>query len=267
MLFIFFGKLNQEISYSIIFLIIPIIIWASIKLNIHGLVSLNLIISVLFLWGIANQEGALFNGEVFSYPSFLFVFSTMWVTSLILSSFITNFHKTQKSLSDLSNHDQLTNLYNRLFFDTELERLDKSRQFPISIVMSDMDNLKEVNDTFGHSTGDQLLKDVALLLSLSFRQEDIVARIGGDEFVVLLPNTDTPEVKMITERMNNRINTYNKKHSGLPIHISLGVSTAEQAGSLLSHLKIADDLMYADKNGNKQGNKQRNGTRVISKQK
>ena len=248
-LLIFFGKLNQETANSIIFFIIPIIIWASIKLNINGLVSINLIISLLFLWGIANQKGALFNGEVFSYPTFLFVLSTMWVTSLILSSSITKYYKTQKSLSDLSNHDKLTNLYNRLFFDTELKRLDKSRQFPISIIMSDMDNLKEVNDTFGHSTGDQLLKDVALLLSLSFRQEDIIARIGGDEFVVLLPTTDAPGVKMIIERMKNRIDVYNIKHSDLPIHISLGVSTAEQGDSLLSHLKIADNLMYADKAG------------------
>ena len=248
-LLIFFGNLNQETANSIIFLIIPIIIWASIKLNIHGLVSINLIISLLFLWGVANQKGALFNREVFYYPTFLFVLSTMWVTSLILSSYITRYQKTQNSLSDLSNRDKLTNLYNRLFFDTELERLDKSRQFPISIIMSDMDNLKEVNDTFGHSTGDQLLKDVALLLTLSFRLEDIIARIGGDEFVVLLPNTDAPGVKIIVERMKNRIDAYNKKHSDLPIHISLGVSTAELGDSLHSHLKIADDLMYADKAG------------------
>lgn len=248
-LLIFFGNLNQETANSIIFLIIPIIIWASIKLNIHGLVSINLIISLLFLWGVANQKGALFNREVFYYPTFLFVLSTMWVTSLILSSYITRYQKTQNSLSDLSNRDKLTNLYNRLFFDTELERLDKSRQFPISIIMSDMDNLKEVNDTFGHSTGDQLLKDVALLLSLSFRLEDIIARIGGDEFVVLLPTTDAPGVKIIIERMKNRIDAYNIKHSDLPIHISLGVSTAELGDSLHSHLKIADDLMYADKAG------------------
>lgn len=248
-LLIFFGNLNQETANSIIFLIIPIIIWASIKLNIHGLVSINLIISLLFLWGVANQKGALFNREVFYYPTFLFVLSTMWVTSLILSSYITRYQKTQNSLSDLSNRDKLTNLYNRLFFDTELERLDKSRQFPISIIMSDMDNLKEVNDTFGHSTGDQLLKDVALLLSLSFRLEDIIARIGGDEFVVLLPTTDAPGVKIIIERMKNRIDAYNIKHSNLPIHISLGVSTAELGDSLHTHLKIADDLMYADKAG------------------
>lgn len=249
LLFIFFGKLNQEAANSIIFLIIPIIIWASIKLKIHGLVSINLICSFLFLWGIANQKGALFNGEVFYYPTFLFLLSTMWVTSLILSSSITKFYKIQNSLSNLSNHDKLTNLYNRLFFDTELKRLDKSRQFPISIIMTDLDNLKEVNDTFGHSVGDQLLKEVALLFTLSFRLEDIIARIGGDEIVVLLPNTDALVVNTIIERMKNRIDAYNIKHPDLPINISLGVSTAETESTLNSHLKIADDLMYADKAG------------------
>jgi diguanylate cyclase (GGDEF)-like protein len=105
------------------------------------------------------------------------------------------------------------------------------------------------------------LKNVALLLSLSFRQEDIVSRIGGDEFVVMLPNTGAPEAKMIIERMNNRIDAYNTKNLELPINISVGVSTADQGDSLLSHLKIADNLMYADK----QEHKQRNVTRFIDK--
>lgn len=246
-LFVFFGKLNQETAFSIIFLIIPIIIWASIILNIHGLVSINLIISILFLWGIANQKGALFTGEAFSYPTFLFVLSTMWVSSLLLSSSISNFRKKQKMLSYLSNHDKLTNLYNRLFFDTELNRLDKSRQFPVSIITADMDHLKQVNDTFGHDVGDQIIKDVALLLTLSFRQEDIVSRIGGDEFVVLLPNTGISEVNTIIERMNNRFDAYNINHADIPIHISLGVSTASQGEPLEGHLKISDDLMYKEK--------------------
>jgi diguanylate cyclase (GGDEF)-like protein len=134
-----------------------------------------------------------------------------------------------------------------LFFDTELKRLDKSRQFPISIIMVDVDNLKKVNDTFGHSTGDQILIKIANLLSSVFRQEDIISRIGGDEFVVMLPNTSMAVAKLIIERMNNRIDAYNIEHQELPIYISYGVSTASQGESLLGHLKISDDLMYKDK--------------------
>ena len=236
-LFVFFGKLSGEAANLIAFFLIPVIIWASIKLNIHGLVSFNLFILLFFLWGIANQNGVLSDREISSYNSFLCVLGTMSFTSLILSSSIARFHKTQNSLSDLSNHDPLTGLFNRLFFDTELKRLDKSRQFPISIIMVDVDNLKKVNDTFGHSTGDQILIKIANLLSSVFRQEDIISRIGGDEFVVMLPNTSMAVAKLIIERMNNRIDAYNIEHHELPIYISYGVSTASQGESLLGHLK------------------------------
>ena len=247
-LLIFFGKLNQETANAITFLIIPIIIWASIRLSIHGLVVTNFISSVLFLWGIANKKGALFHGEMTtSFPAFLSVLGTMWATSLILSASIAKYNKIQKNLSDLSNHDTLTGLFNRLFFETEMKRLDNSRQFPISIIMSDLDNLKEINDTFGHRSGDQLLKNLSTLFLSLFRHEDIICRIGGDEFVALLPGTSAPKVKMIIERLIKRIDSYNHDHPDLPIRISLGFSTASQGESLLGHLKIADNLMYEEK--------------------
>ncbi len=245
--FIFFERLNHNFANTISFLIIPIIFWAAIRLDIHGLILINFCSSVLFLWGVTNHMGVFFVSDLSSNLSYFFILSTMWITSLILSSSISKYQKAQRSLSDLSNHDALTNLYNRLFFDTELNRLDKSRQFPISIIMADVDGLKEVNDLFGHFTGDQVLKNVAGIFSSVFRQEDIISRIGGDEFVVLLPGTGASEVKMIIERMNNRIDAYNIENHDLPINISLGVSTANQGEPLSGHLKIADDLMYEEK--------------------
>jgi len=74
-----------------------------------------------------------------------------------------------------------------------------------------------------------------------------VSRIGGDEFVVLLPNTGVSEVNTIIERMNNRFDAYNIIHEEIPIHISMGVSTASQGEPLQRHLKISDDLMYKEK--------------------
>lgn len=244
---IFFGNLHPETAISITFFLIPVIIWASIRLNIHGLVVTNLLTSAFFLWGVARHVGVLFDGTSPSYPTFIVVLGTMWATSLILSASITKYNKIQKSLSDLSNHDTLTGLYNRLFFETELKRMDNSRQFPISIIMSDVDNLKEINDNFGHRSGDQLLKNLANLLLSVFRNEDIICRIGGDEFVALLPETSAPETKMIIERLNKRIGQYNHDHPDLPIRISMGVSSASQGESLLGHLKIADNLMYEEK--------------------
>jgi len=247
LIFIFFGNPSLEAANLAAFLMIPLVIWASMRLNIHGLVSFIFSISLFFLVGISNQSELLSNVQISSYNIFLCILGIMYITSLILSSSIAKLHKTQKSLSDLSNHDPLTGLFNRLFFDTELKRLDKSRQFPISIIMVDVDNLKKVNDTFGHNTGDQILIKIANLLTSVFRQEDIISRIGGDEFVVLLPNTSMAVVKLIIERMYNRINTHNIEHQELPINISLGVSTASQGESLYGHLKISDDLMYKEK--------------------
>lgn len=244
---IFFGDLNPGVAASITFFLIPIIIWASFRLKIHGLAVTNLLIMSFFLWGSARSMGALYQNMIPAYPTFLIILATMWGTSLILSASLAKYAKVQKSLSDLSNHDTLTGLYNRLFFETELKRLDSSRLFPISIIMTDLDNLKHVNDAFGHRAGDQLLISLANLFNTIFRHEDIICRIGGDEFVILLPNTGEPETRIIMERLNKQVDLFNKDHPDLPIRVSIGVSTASQGESLLGHLKIADNLMYEEK--------------------
>ena len=96
--------------------------------------------------------------------------------------------RAQEELKYLSIHDTLTGLYNRNFFMAEIERLERGRAFPISIVMADADHLKETNDRQGHPAGDALLKRIAQTLTIAFRAEDVIARIGGDEFAVLLPS-------------------------------------------------------------------------------
>ena len=251
-LFLLFGNINRGLAGSLLIFIIPIVFWAAIRLKIHGLVAINFFTSAVVFWGIANKKGVLFSGEVIPNLSLLFSLSTMWVTSLLLCSSITNYQKAQKSLSDLSNHDALTNLYNRLFFETELKRLENGRQYPITIIMADVDKLKDVNDYLGHNIGDQVLKNVADIFTLVFRQEDIVSRMGGDEFIVVLPNTGDQEAKIIIDRMNRQFDTFNAEHPELPIHISMGVSTARKGESLQDHLKIADNLMYEEKEKKKE---------------
>jgi len=246
-LFLFFGEIHSNAAYSISFLVIPLIIWASIRKNIHGSLLINFITTVTFLWGITHNQGSLFNGSSPSNQTFIFIICIMQITSLIISASMAKLRISQKSLSYLSTHDALTKLYNRLFFETEFKRLEKSRLFPISIIMADIDKLKDINDTFGHPTGDQVLINVASLFSEIFRQEDIVSRFGGDEFVILLPSTDAPVAKKIIARIKKQIGSYNQKHVDLPINISMGVSTANQGESLKGHLKNADKLMYQEK--------------------
>ena len=105
----------------------------------------------------------------------------------------------ERKIIYLNHHDTLTGLYNRFFFDEEVRRLDKKRQLPISIIMGDINGLKLINDAFGHTEGDNLLINVARILKNSLRAEDILARVGGDEFAVILPKTSEETVDKIVK--------------------------------------------------------------------
>jgi len=148
-------------------------------------------------------------------------------------------------------HDAMTGLYNRFFFEAELERLQYSRLYPISIIMADLDGLKHINDHFGHAFGDQLLKGVAQVLKETFRAEDVVARIGGDEFVVLLTLTDEAAIQLIAGRLRENLARYNRQCPDQIISLSIGVATGVKGSYLTQVLKLADDRMYAEKWGKK----------------
>jgi diguanylate cyclase (GGDEF)-like protein/PAS domain S-box-containing protein len=155
----------------------------------------------------------------------------------------------EQQLQHLSLHDQLTGLYNRAYLEAELERLGKSREFPITIICMDLDGLKLVNDTLGHGQGDDQLRACANILRDSMRASDIVARVGGDEFVALLPKTDLEAGEKIVNRIQSRIDSFNLEHKGkIPLGLSIGLACAEESGPDLNQAyKQADDLMYRDK--------------------
>ena len=146
----------------------------------------------------------------------------------------------------IGTHDNLTKLYNRTFYQEELVRLEKSRLFPVSIFMIDVDGLKTINDTRGHASGDELLQRTAQVLQKSFRSEDMVARIGGDEFVVVLPMTNEEAAHLALKRINDFLELNNKNKPN-ELKISIGIATCAKQGSLTSTVKQADDLMYLDK--------------------
>jgi diguanylate cyclase (GGDEF)-like protein/PAS domain S-box-containing protein len=159
---------------------------------------------------------------------------------------ITERKKLEEQLRYQSNRDTMTGLYNRNFFEVELVRFEQGRDYPISIIMADIDGLKFTNDTKGHAAGDDLLRQGAAVLSSVVRTGDIVARIGGDEFAALLPQTDSDTVNNIVERIRNKIEEYNSSRPNSLFNISLGCATAE-SGELIQTLKLADQHMYADK--------------------
>ncbi|MHB9154567.1 MAG: sensor domain-containing diguanylate cyclase, partial [Endomicrobiales bacterium] len=114
---------------------------------------------------------------------------------------ITERRQAERQIKYLSFHDRVTGLYNRTYFEEELRRLDTKRELPISLIMGDVNNLKLVNDAFGHREGDKLLMKIASILKASCRNEDIVARWGGDEFIILLPKTDGKTAQVIAQRI------------------------------------------------------------------
>jgi diguanylate cyclase (GGDEF)-like protein len=147
----------------------------------------------------------------------------------------------------ISNHDMLTRLYNRSYFDEEMRRLENSRQYPISIFILDIDGLKSVNDLHGHTAGDNLLKRTAQVLKSCFRDEDIIARIGGDEFAVLLANTNRQACENIKQRVERNLRQHNQGFSDRPLKLSIGAATLDEQGSLNELFKQADAMMYKQK--------------------
>jgi diguanylate cyclase (GGDEF)-like protein/putative nucleotidyltransferase with HDIG domain len=146
-------------------------------------------------------------------------------------------------LEYLSFHDSLTGLYNRMFFEEELKRLDTESNLPISVIVGDMNGLKLVNDIFGHDAGDQLLNRMAEVLKKVCRADDVIARVGGDEFSILLPKTGNEQAKEIIQRVQDEFSKV--KVEAIRGSISMGCDTkisAEQ--DLLQVLKNAEDLMY-----------------------
>ncbi len=159
---------------------------------------------------------------------------------------ITDRINREKEIEYLSFHDQLTGLYNRRYYETELKRLDTSRNLPMSIIMADVNGLKLVNDAFGHQEGDNLLIIVSDILKKVCRGDDIICRVGGDEFVVLLPKTNYDDAYAIIQRMKASEANYNL--NGLEISISYGVSTKQKEDMPISNVyRNAEDNMYKNK--------------------
>jgi len=160
---------------------------------------------------------------------------------------ITARHKAEEYLRYLGTHDVMTGLYNRMYFQEELKRLGGGRQYPVSILVADLDWLKKTNDTLGHEAGDKLIRRAAEVLKAGFRQEDVVARIGGDEFAVIMPNTDAKIAAEVVQRLRSLCRLNNKFYGAPILEISLGAATAAQ-GDLEQVVRQADNAMYHDKN-------------------
>ena len=156
----------------------------------------------------------------------------------------------EKEILYLNYHDILTGLFNRTFFEQELGRIDAIDNLPLSILVGDINGLKLINDAFGHGEGDNLLREVAGVLQSSCRPGDIIARIGGDEFCVLLPKADNAEARSIFSRIMEACQVYDNDENRKTYYmsISLGYATKTNEQESFDELyKTAEEHMYRRK--------------------
>ena len=153
----------------------------------------------------------------------------------------------QDEITYLSNHDFLTGLYNRRFFVEKYKLLDQPKHYPLGIMMIDVNGLKIINDAFGHDTGDIALKKVSKILVKSFREQDFICRIGGDEFAVILPNINEEGFEEIKKTIREESNTSLVENVTISLASGYEIKTAESKENLDEILKLAENHMYRHK--------------------
>ena len=204
--------------------------------------SNNLVIGAFSLSSNATQLKSLYKQHL--YTSIAIIVCSILLISLVSLFFImreTNeLKRAYGLLTTLATTDALTELYNRRFYEAELARLSSSRRYPVGIIMIDLDGLKKTNDTYGHAMGDKLICKTAQILKHSFRVEDMVARTGGDEFIVILPETSAESLQLAVNRTFACMSDANKVEDGLKVAFSLGYEIAETEEELQGAIKTAD---------------------------
>ncbi len=163
---------------------------------------------------------------------------------------ITRRREREDEIRYLYQHDYLTGLYNRAFYERELQRLDRMQFLPLSVIVGDINGLKMINDSLGHDEGDKLLVSMSRILKSCCRDGDIITRLGGDEFTILLPGTDKEEALEVIRQIYHTCDEYNKNLSGEIYHISISLGAATRTDvkqSMGSVIKLAEDYMYKRK--------------------
>lgn len=158
--------------------------------------------------------------------------------------------KREEEITYLNYHDVLTGLYNRRYLEEITSKYDQEEFYPLSIIIGDINGLKLINDTLGHIEGDRIIVTIAEILNKCCRKQDVIARTGGDEFYIFLPNTEYEEAEAIMKQIHKTCEIYSEanKEDVRHISISLGCGTKKtNMESLMDIMKDAEGNMYRDK--------------------
>lgn len=197
-----------------------------------------------------NSRGDFFQVEYRVKPRFV---RGRFAGSVITFMDITDRKKSEDHIKYLSYHDPVTGLYNQTFMYEEMKRLDVKRNLPFSVIVGDINGLKLINDVFGHKSGDELIERMGQVIRNSCRADDIIARTGGDEFAILLPNTSTENARVVLDRIAKA--AVEVKHKAIRGSISLGLATkTEPNEDIVTVLSEAEEKMYLNKNLNNNEN-------------
>lgn len=190
-----------------------------------------------------KEDGSSINVEYYSYPQLK--------DGNVIGTVVTFMNNTERKTAEerikyLGEHDSLTGLFNRVYFDNALKEIDTKENLPISIIFSDVNGLKLTNDIFSHAAGDALIVKCAEIMKEACRDSDIVARVGGDEFIILLPNTPATIAEKIIERVNNELAKV--KIEAIHCSMSMGYETKAEIGQDIEKIIAgAENKMYSEK--------------------
>jgi diguanylate cyclase (GGDEF)-like protein len=160
---------------------------------------------------------------------------------------ITARKKAEAYLEYLGKHDVLTKLHNRAFYTDELNRLERKSLRPVSIVVIDLNGLKTTNDQLGHAAGDSLLRRLGEVMNEAVSLPNHAARIGGDEFAIIMPGGDETDVAVMIDNVDKLLKINNQYYSNAPISIAVGAATSTPGEPLEAVVRRADLAMYQDK--------------------
>jgi diguanylate cyclase (GGDEF)-like protein len=170
-----------------------------------------------------------------------------WNPMLIALYDITARKKAEANMAFLGTHDALTGLHNRAYFDSRCRRVVTENRFPISLLIADLNGLKTVNDSGGHQNGDALLKRAGAVLTQALQEQDTAARIGGDEFAVVLPYQDEQAARNVVRYIRELANKNNAANGDTALQFSIGYATVFEGTTLEYAYSLADKRMYEEK--------------------